>query len=80
MLRLQNIKFLISANRFGFSLTLISNLLNAKSSNELVQAQSQALAFTQATFEAEEIDQTEKQSLEKRIRRIYRNQLIEESA
>lgn len=80
MLRLQNIKFLISANRFGFSLTLISNLLNAKSSNELVQAQSQALAFTQATFEAEEINQTEKQSLEKRIRRIYRNQLIEESA
>lgn len=60
--------------------TAISNLLNAKSSNELVQAQSQALAFTQATFEAEEIDQTEKQSLEKRIRRIYRNQLIEESA
>lgn len=60
--------------------TTISNLLNAKSSNELVQAQSQALAFTQATFEAEEIDQTEKQSLEKRIRRIYRNQLIEESA
>ena len=80
MLRLQNIKFLISANRFGFSLTLISNLLNAKSSNELVQAQSQALAFTQATFEAEEIDQTEKKSLENRIRRIYRNQLIEESA
>lgn len=60
--------------------TTISNLLNAKSSNELVQAQSQALAFTQATFEAEEINQTEKQSLEKRIRRIYRNQLIEESA
>lgn len=60
--------------------TAISNLLNAKSSNELVQAQSQALAFTQATFEAEEIDQTEKQSLEKRIRRVYRNQLIEESA
>lgn len=60
--------------------TAISNLLNAKSSNELVQAQSQALAFTQATFEAEEINQTEKQSLEKRIRRIYRNQLIEESA
>ena len=60
--------------------TAISNLLNAKSSNELIQAQSQALAFTQATFEAEEINQIEKQTLEKKIRRIYRNQLIEESA
>lgn len=58
----------------------ISNLQNAKSSNGLVQAQSQALAFTQAAFELEEIGQIEKQSLEKKIRRIYRNQLIEESA
>lgn len=60
--------------------TAISNLLNAKSSNELIQAQSQGLAFTQAAFDLEEIDQVEKQSLEKKIRRIYRNQLIEESA
>lgn len=60
--------------------TAISNLLNAKSSNELIQAQSQCLAFTQAAFDLEEIGQVEKQSLEKKIRRIYRNQLIEESA
>ena len=60
--------------------TAISNLLNAKSSNELIQAQSQALVFTQAAFDLEEIDQVKKQSLEKKIRRIYRNQLIEESA
>lgn len=60
--------------------TAISNLLNAKSSNELIQAQSQALAFTQAAFDLEEIGQVKKQSLEKKIRRIYRNQLIEESA
>ena len=60
--------------------TAISNLLNAKSSNELIQAQSQGLAFTQAAFDLEEIGQVEKQSLEKKIRRVYRNQLIEESA
>ena len=57
----------------------IANLMNAKVSDELIQAQSQALAFTQAAFDAEEINQNEKQSLEKKIRRIYRNQLIKES-
>lgn len=58
----------------------IENLLNALSSSALLDAQSQALAFIQAAFEAEELSQIEKQTLEKKVRRIYRNQLIEESA
>ena len=58
----------------------IENLLNALSSAALLDAQSQALAFIQAAFEAEELNQIEKQTLEKKVRRIYRNQLIEESA
>ena len=58
----------------------IENLLNALSSAALLDAQSQALAFIQAAFEAEELSQSEKQTLEKKVRRIYRNQLIEESA
>ncbi|MGL5405179.1 MAG: hypothetical protein ACRC9I_15830 [Acinetobacter sp.] len=58
----------------------IENLLNALSSSALLDAQSQALAFIQAAFEAEELNQIEKQTLEKKVRRIYRNQLIEESA
>ena len=58
----------------------IENLLNALSSAALRDAQSQALAFIQAAFEAEELSQIEKQTLEKKVRRIYRNQLIEESA
>ena len=58
----------------------IENLLNALSSASLLDAQSQALAFIQAAFEAEELSQIEKQTLEKKVRRIYRNQLIEESA
>lgn len=58
----------------------IENLLNALSSTALLDAQSQALAFIQAAFEAEELSQIEKQTLEKKVRRIYRNQLIEESA
>lgn len=58
----------------------IENLLNALSSAALPDAQSQALAFIQAAFEAEELSQIEKQTLEKKVRRIYRNQLIEESA
>ena len=58
----------------------IENLLNALSSATLLDAQSQALAFIQAAFEAEELNQIEKQTLEKKVRRIYRNQLIEESA
>ena len=58
----------------------IENLLNALSSAALLDAHSQALAFIQAAFEAEELSQIEKQTLEKKVRRIYRNQLIEESA
>ena len=58
----------------------IENLRNALSSAALLDAQSQALAFIQAAFEAEELSQIEKQTLEKKVRRIYRNQLIEESA
>ena len=58
----------------------IENLLNALSSAALLDAQSQALAFIQAAFEAEELSQIEKQTLEKKVRRIYRNQLIKESA
>lgn len=54
----------------------IENLLNALSSSALLDAQSQALAFIQAAFEAEELNQIEKQTLEKKVRRIYRNQLI----
>ena len=58
----------------------IENSLNALSSAALLDAQSQALAFIQAAFEAEELSQIEKQTLEKKVRRIYRNQLIKESA
>ena len=58
----------------------IENLLNALSGAALLDAQSQAFAFIQAAFEAEELNQIEKQTLEKKVRRIYRNQLIEESA
>ena len=58
----------------------IENLLNALSGAALLDAQSQALAFIQAAFEAEELSQIEKQTLEKKVRRIYRNQLIKESA
>lgn len=58
----------------------IENLRNALSSASLLDAQSQALSFIQAAFEAEELNQIEKQTLEKKVRRIYRNQLIEESA
>lgn len=58
----------------------IENLKNAFSSAALLDAQTQALSFIQAAFEAEELNQIEKQSLEKKVRRIYRNQLIEESA
>ena len=57
----------------------IQILGNAKAGPELVAAQSQALAFIQAAFDAEEINQAKKQTLEKKVRRIYRNQLIEES-
>lgn len=58
----------------------IENLKAATSASTLVNAQNQALSFIQAAFEADELNQAEKQTLEKKVRRIYRNQLIEESA
>lgn len=58
----------------------IENIKNATVGSFLIDAQTQALSFIQATFEAEEINQMEKQALDKKVRRIYRNQLIEESA
>ncbi|WP_151731839.1 hypothetical protein [Acinetobacter ursingii] len=57
----------------------IENLKKALSSAALLDAQTQALSFIQAAFEAKEINQVKKQTLEKKVRRIYRNQLIEES-
>ena len=57
----------------------IENLSNAKQGSSLVEAQCQALSFIQASFDREEINQVEKQSLEKKVRRIYRTQIIEES-
>jgi hypothetical protein len=44
----------------------IKNLSNAKQGSSLVEAQSQALSFIQASFDREEINQVEKQSLEKK--------------
>lgn len=58
----------------------IEQLKAATAASTLVNAQNQALSFIQACFEADELNQAEKQSLEKKVRRIYRNQLIEESA
>jgi hypothetical protein len=58
----------------------IEILKGATTSNVLRDMQIQALSFIQAAFEAEELNQIEKQSLEKKVRRIYRNQLIEEAA
>lgn len=58
----------------------IENLKNATSCAALLDSQTQALSFIQAAFDAEELGQIEKQTLEKKVRRIYRNQLIEESA
>ncbi|QIC63291.1 hypothetical protein [Acinetobacter schindleri] len=58
----------------------IEQLKAATAASTLVNAQNQALSFIQAAFEADELNQAEKQTLEKKVRRIYRNQLIEESA
>lgn len=57
----------------------IDNLSNAISNTALLNHQTQALSFIQAAFEAEELNQIEKQTLEKKVRRIYRTQLIAES-
>lgn len=58
----------------------IDQLQNATIGSFLRDAQTQALSFIQAAFEAEELNPSEKQTLEKKVRRIYRTQLIEESA
>ena len=58
----------------------IENLRNATSRVSLLDSQTQALSCIQAAFEAEELSQIEKQTLEKKVRRIYRSQLIEEAA
>jgi len=58
----------------------IQKLKNAKSGPELINAQIQALSFTKAAFEIEKISKTKQRILEKKIRRIYREQLIEEAA
>ncbi len=58
----------------------IETLKSATSSAALLDAQTQALSFIQAAFDNEEINQIEKQTLDKKVRRIYRDQLIEESA
>lgn len=58
----------------------IEKLQNAKVTGDLVSAQTQALSFIQASFDLKEITQIQKQSLEKKVRRAYRNQLIGESA
>lgn len=58
----------------------IKQIEGAVTSPALLDAQTQALSFIQAAFDVEEINAVEKQTLEKKVRRIYRNQLIEESA
>lgn len=58
----------------------INQLENAKVSSDLLIAQTQALSFIQAAFELNEITNIQKQSLEKKVRRAYRNQLIGETA
>ncbi|MEB6680963.1 MULTISPECIES: hypothetical protein [Acinetobacter] len=58
----------------------IEMLKAATSSSALCNMQTQALSFIQAAFEAEELSQIEKQTLQKKVRRIYRSQLIEEAA
>lgn len=58
----------------------IEQLQNARVTSDLIQAQAQALAFIQASFELKEISSTQKIVLEKKVRRAYRNQLIGETA
>lgn len=52
---------------------------SSKTSTELNNAQNSALAFIQASFDDEKIDKSQKQALEKKVRQIYRQQIIEES-
>lgn len=58
---------------------LIQKLNNAKSNTQLLDAQIQALSFIKAASLADELDESERQALEKKVRRVYRKQLIQES-
>lgn len=58
----------------------IEALKNATGSKALIDAQAQSIAFINASYEAEEISQKEKLSFERLVRKVYRSQLIEESA
>lgn len=58
---------------------LIQKLNNAKSNTQLLNAQIQALSFIKAASLADELDESERQALEKKVRRVYRKQLIQES-
>lgn len=55
-------------------------LHNAECRDGLVYAHGQCNAFIQAAFEAEHISQKEKQSLERKVRTIYRKQITGEAA
>ncbi len=56
----------------------IEALKNATGSKALIDAQAQSIAFINASYEAEEISQKEKLNFERLVRKVYRNQLIEE--
>lgn len=58
----------------------IEALRNATGSKALIDAQAQSIAFINASYEAEEISQKEKLNFERLVRKVYRSQLIEESA
>ena len=58
----------------------IKALRNATGSKALIDAKAQSIAFINASYEAQEISQKEKLSFERLVRRVYRSQLIEESA
>lgn len=58
----------------------VDKLKNATTSPALLNAQTEALSFVQAAFEAEEISQKEKLRFDRTIRSQYRKQLVEERA
>lgn len=58
----------------------IEKLKNAKTKDQLLNAQTESLSFVQAAFEADEISQKQKLSFDRNIRNQYRKQLVEERA
>lgn len=56
----------------------IDKLKNATTAPELLKAQTEALAFTQAAFESKDITLKQKLSFDRNIRNQYRKQLVEE--